>query len=206
MEYNSYVRGRYFLEKPTLCMIVGVAGSGKTELAKQIASQLVDAAYIDKDMVQSPFSSTERVTGDVYAKITGPTFHFLVDFADTQLSLAKTPIIDAPYSRNFKLKNEYRDWVAHYKKVADKHHARLAIVRCLPPSTEELKRRIQARVDAGTHPWDKELKLDNWEEWLKFEPADFPIPHNDVYEIVSDKPTAALAEDVLENYLGATKK
>jgi predicted kinase len=194
---------KFILEKPTLCMIVGVPGSGKTEVAKQVASRLIDAAYIDKDMVQSKFSSTERINSAVYAEITGPTFHFLVDFADTQLSLGKTPVIDAPYSRNFKLTNEYRDWVVHYRRVAYNHNARLAIVKCLPPSTEELKRRIQARVDAGAHLWDQEHKLDRWEQWLEDEPADFPIPHNDVYEIVSTRLTASIAEDVLKNYLGA---
>ncbi|MBN2052410.1 ATP-binding protein [Candidatus Woesearchaeota archaeon] len=195
----------YLLSKPTLCMIVGAPGSGKTLVAKEIARQLIDAAYIDKDMIQDKFSTTERINRNIYEKITGPTFHFLVDFADAQLSLGKTPIIDAPYSRNHNLKNEYRDWVSHYKRVADKHNVRLVIVRCLPPSTEELKKRIRERVDSGAHLWDQEHKLDRWEQWLKEEPADFPIPHNDVLKVVTDKPAGIIASIILEKYLKAEK-
>jgi predicted kinase len=194
---------KFILEKPTLCMFVGVPGSGKSTLALKVAYHLSDAAFISKDMIQSAFTSTDRLLGETYSYVTGPTVHLLASFADIQLSLGKTPIIDAPYSRNHNLTTPYRDWVDFYKAAAKKHDARLAIIRCLPPSDDELRQRIQKRVDDGTHPWDKKLKLDNWEGFLAYEPADFPIRHDDVLNLVTDRPAEELCRGVLIDYLGA---
>ncbi|MBN2459233.1 ATP-binding protein [Candidatus Woesearchaeota archaeon] len=177
-------------------MVVGVAGSGKTFLAHEIAKRVPNSVFISKDLVQSCFTNTERVNGKTYSAIRGPTFNLLLNFADMQLSHGKIPIIEGPFSRNFRLKDEFQDWPSHFRKLADKHNARFAIIRCKAPSQEELKKRIQGRG----YVWDKE-KLENWERWTSFEPEDFPIPHDDVHELVTDKPCDELSEEVILNYL-----
>ena len=140
---------------------------------------------------------TERVEGEIYALVRGPVFNILVNYAGVQLAHGKTPIIDAPFSINHGREDEYSEWVTPFRDVAEKHKARLAIVRCVPPGEEELRRRIETRK----YPWDK-WKLENWEEFLRREPLYFPIKHDDVYEAVSDRPLEEMTRDVLE-FLGA---
>ncbi len=177
-------------------MVVGVAGSGKTVLAHHLAKSLHNSAFLSKDLIQDCFTKTERVGGNTYSMIRGPTFNLLVNFADIQLSHGKTPVIEGPFSRNFRLKDAYADWASYFRKVAEKHEARFAIIRCKAPSKKELKKRLKAR----NYPWDKD-KLDNWKEWLLQEPEDFPIPHDDIYEAITNKPVDELSKEVIVNYL-----
>ncbi|NIO19610.1 MAG: AAA family ATPase [Candidatus Aenigmarchaeota archaeon] len=189
---------KYIVEQPTLCMVVGVPASGKSLLARGLSQELLNGTYISKDLIQSPFTK-ERLTGNIYSMIRGPTFHILVSYADIQLGLHKIPIIDAPFSINHWRRDEYSDWISPFRGVAEKHNARLAVVRCVPPSARELKRRIERRE----YKWDG-WKLENWDEFLKREPINFPIPHGDVYEVVTDRPVEKLVEDVLNGYLRAS--
>jgi|GEM_PF-1337871 len=196
---------KYFVGRPTVCLVVGIPASGKTRLALAMAKRTVNAAYISKDMIETPFTAVERVTGRTYSRIRGPVYRILVDFARTQLSLGKIPIIDAPFSVNHWRQDAYSDWVSAFKKVASSHEARLAIVRCVPPSEKVLRKRIEERLKRKESTWDQ-WKIDHWEEFSKREPFDFPIPHDDVHEFVSDSRFEKRAEDVLLNYLGARKE
>lgn len=188
----------YIVQEPTLCIVVGVPASGKSSLAQRLAQEMINGAYLSKDLIQSPFTRTERVTGEIYSMIQGPTFNILVSYADIQLSLGKIPIINAPFSINYWREDKYSDWISPFRGVAEKHNARLAIIRCIPPSVDELRKRVQERG----YEWDV-WKLENWDEFLKREPINFPILHDDVCEAVSDRPIKDIAADILINYLKA---
>jgi predicted kinase len=192
----QFVNNKYFLDHPMLCMVVGIPASGKTTIARELAGIIVNSAYLSKDLIQSSFTRKERVSGEVYSLIQGPTFNVLVSFADIQLSLGKIPIIDAPFSINYWRKDQYSDWVAPFRKAAEKHDTRMAIIRCVPPSVEELKRRIEERK----YEWDR-WKLNHWEEFLEREPVYFPIAHDDVYQVVTDQPTDMLIQDIFTNFI-----
>lgn len=192
---NYIIKTNYFVEYPLLCMITGVPASGKTVLARELAGIIINGAYLSKDLIQSPFTSTERLSGEIYSQIQGPTFNILVSFAENQLSIGKIPIIDAPFSINHWRKDQYTEWIPPFKKTADKYNARLAIIRCVPPSIEELKRRIQKR----NYEWDS-WKLKNWKEFLEREPICFPIMHDDVYQVVTNQPVALIVKDILANF------
>jgi predicted kinase len=192
----------YFIKKPTLCLVVGVPGSGKTILAEGLARNIVNSAYISKDLIQTPFTDTERISGSTYSLIQGPAFQILIDFADVHLGFGKTPIIDAPFSVNHGRNDKYRDWVLPFERAARKYGARLAIVRCLPPSEEILKARIEERLTRNESKWDS-WKIDHWTDFLRREPLHFPIPHDDVLEFVSDGLFEGKSRDVLMKYLGA---
>jgi len=153
---NYIIKSKYFIDQPLLCMVTGVPASGKTVLARELASIIINGAYLSKDLMQSPFTSTERLSGEIYSQIQAPTFNILVSFTENQLSLGKIPIIDAPFFINQWRKDQYTDWIPPFKKAAEKYDARLAIIRCIPPSIEELKRRIQGR----NYEWDS-WKLKN---------------------------------------------
>ncbi len=181
-------------------MVVGVPASGKTSLARGISAALRDSAYLSKDLIQSAFTETERVDGDTYSRIQGPTYKILVDFSDVQISTGKTPVIDAPFSVNAWRKDAYSDWIASFKAVALKHSTRLAVIRCMAPGNKELKKRIQNRH----YPWD-EWKLAHWEEFLKREPPDFDISHSDVLNLVTDRPAPVLVTEVLKDFIKANE-
>lgn len=185
------------LTAPMACLVVGVAGSGKSLLARALVARLANSAYMSKDMVQSPFT-TERLTGDAYARVSGPSYHFLVDFVATQLSLAKVPFVDAPFSINHWRRDAYSDWIPPFRDAAGRHGARLAIIRCRPPSLDVLRERIAARACS----WDA-WKLANWAEFLTREPMGFPIAHDDLREVITDRPPDELAAELLQDYLGA---
>jgi predicted kinase len=182
----------YSIQHPTVCLVVGVPASGKTSVAEELARRLRDCSYLSKDMIQSCFTTTERVTGGTYSLIQGPTFALLVSFTATQLKLGKHPVVDAPFSINNWRHDAYSDWVSPFRRAAEENGARLAIVRCRPPDLAELRRRIERR----RYEWD-EWKLAHWEEFLKREPVDFPIGHDDVLEVVTDRPAGETIKGIL---------
>ena len=189
---------------PILCLVVGVPASGKTVLARELARRLADAAYLSKDLIETPFTDAERVAGATYSLIQGPTYRILVDFADVQLGLGKTPILDAPFSINHARDDGYRDWVPPFAGVARRRGARLAIVRCLPPSEDALKARIAERLRRNESKWDA-WKLAHWEEFRRREPLRFPIPHDDVCEFLSEEPLGDKIDALLSGYLRASE-
>jgi predicted kinase len=181
-----------------LVMVVGVPGSGKTVLAKALARMLSPAAYISKDLIQNAFTAGERATDPQYSMVKGPAYRILLDFADLQLSLGKTPVIDAPFSINHWRADELADWLPPFREVAVRHGALLKIIRCLPASEEQLESRLRER-NLTRDRW----KLENWTEFLRREPLRFPIPHDDVFEVVTDAPADVLAARVLREFLDA---
>ena len=179
-----------------IILVVGIAGSGKTTLGYELARIIKNGVFISKDLIQDAFTSTER-TGKIYELIRGPTFDLLVNFAKLQLKHGKIPIIDAPFSRNHSLTDKYRDWVNPFKKIALEHNTRLIIIRCMPPNNNELKSRLRIRGNE----YDKR-KLKNFETFLQHEPINFPIPHDDIIELVTDKSPTTLAKYLIKNHLG----
>lgn len=182
-------------------MVVGVPASGKTSLARALCREIVGASYLSKDLIQSEFTEDERGTGETYSLIRQPAFSILVKFADVQLELGKIPVIDAPFSINHWRADELSDWVIPFGATAKERNARLAIVRCVPPDEQTLRKRIEQRG----YPWDK-WKLANWTEFMEREPFRFPIAHDDVYEVVSNSPLEEMARDVLTNHLRAISR
>jgi predicted kinase len=181
-------------------MIVGVPASGKTTLALQLARQLVNSVYLSKDLIQSAFTGQERIDGEIYSMIQEPTFHILVEFCAVQLDLGKHPIIDAPFSINHWRNDDFSDWITFFKTVATKRKIRLTVIRCLPPNLDELKRRIRQR----SYEWDQ-WKMDHWEDFLKREPVDFPVRHEDVLEIVSNQPVEDMVNHICIKHLVGRK-
>ena len=186
----------YQIDRPTLCLIVGVPASGKTTVALQLAKQLVNGVYLSKDLIQSPFTDRERINGKPYSMIQGPTFYILVEFCAVQLDLGKIPIIDAPFSINHWRKDKFSDWIDFFKTVAIERNVRFTIIRCLPPNLNELKLRIKTRG----YTWDR-WKIDHWEEFIEREPIDFPIGHDDTLEIVTNEPVENIVSNICIEHL-----
>jgi adenylate kinase family enzyme len=187
----------YALKKPILLMIVGVACTGKTTLAKEISRKLQDSALLSKDLIQEPFVKDR--SSEIYKDLRLKTYDILVDFADEQLSNNVTPIIEGPFSKNHQVKDRYHNWVEHFQKIADKHSTKLVIVQCRLRNDDDLRQRI---IDRDLFR-DKD-KLTSWEDWINYEPQDFPVPHNDIIVLYSDKNSDLLSIEILE-YINAEK-
>jgi predicted kinase len=170
----------FLMDNKLLCIIVGVAGSGKTTSAHSLAKLIPHAVFISKDLIQNAFNDHDR-TGENYEQISYPTLKLLADFADTQLSHNKLPIIEGPFSNNHNRTDERKNWVSIFHAIAKKHKAKMVIFRCIPPSETILKERIEKRGYA----WDI-WKLQNWEKFKNKEPINFPINHSNVIEIITD--------------------
>jgi len=201
----SLMKADYIIEQPTLLMVVGVPASGKTKLLDEIAESIINVETTSKDDIQKRYTD-QRVTGDDYSVIRWPTRQEMFKFADSQLESGKIPGIDAPFSVDCYLGGPFSNWAPFFRYVAWKHDARLAVIRCVPSSQEEQKRRIKERYARGDAPWDEwKLRSDeNWAEFQKREPFTFEIRHDDVLEIVTDGPVEYKLKSVLE-YLGAER-
>lgn len=140
---NTDHRFDFRLSTPHVFIIVGVPGSGKTTFAHAFACLLNNSAYLSKDMIQSQFTEAKDINDDLYSSISLPALKLLVTFTDVHCSLGKTPVIDAPFSRNHTYSDERADWIIPFKEIADKHKAPLKILRCQPPNEEEHKRRLK---------------------------------------------------------------
>lgn len=147
-------------------------------------------------MIQSQFTEAKDINDDLYSSISLPALKLLVTFTDVHCSLGKTPVIDAPFSRNHTYSDERADWIIPFKEIADKHKAPLKILRCQPPNEEEHKRRLK-KWNFGRD----ENKIKNWAVFIQEEPVDFPVLYNDVTEIYTFEPAEQLAYNYLKEYI-----
>ncbi|WP_336159823.1 AAA family ATPase [Amycolatopsis sp. VC5-11] len=96
------------MNAPTLHIVVGTAGSGKTTVAQRLARQH-GAAYLDKDTMSARFVEAALVSagydpGDREAnrfyldKILPLEYDSLLDVAGANLRLGRPVVIDAPFS------------------------------------------------------------------------------------------------------------
>ena len=190
------------LERQGLVMVIGVPGAGKTTLARYLCTNIADSSYVSKDMFQSSFGQ-EGIETDTYEYVREPTVRFFLAYSAAQLELGKTPIIDATYTinkwrdQNMPQGDRYVDFASHYRDVAQKRGTDLIILKCLPPSAEELRQRFVRR----NSPRDR-WKLDNWDEFLRREPLDDVIHHEHVLRIIVDGPIQDLAQEAISYISG----
>src|SRR6478609_11843552 len=157
--------GRPPMTEPTLRIVIGTAGSGKSTIAQRLAREHA-AAYLDKDAMSARFVEAaliaagydpgDRESNAFYRERILPLeYDSLLDVAGTNLRLGRPVVIDAPFS----------------PYLADPHSITTAVERFeWPPVDIEVvlvrvsPATLQQRLRERGLERDR-VKLDNWHEY-----------------------------------------
>ncbi len=157
-------------QQPCLILIMGVAGSGKTTLARNILRRL-SAVYLDNNHVADAFFPSTR-QGSEYNKLRPAFYRVLYTIAEENLKLGESVLLDVPHIKEVQTR-PWRDFIAD---VARRTRARLIAIRCFC-SEKTLRARLSSRGEARDR-----AKLKNWTRFLKEQPiqVEIPFPHLDL--------------------------
>lgn len=155
---------RQTLPQTTLILVMGVAGSGKTTMARKILDG-VNAVYLDNNFIADAFFPDTRSDAE-YLKIRPNLYAALYRITEANLKVGNSVLLDVPHVTQI----QERQWQDFLKDLLLCTGARLAVIRCFC-SEAELRRRLEARGE----PRDQ-WKLNHWEEFLTREPLQVEIP------------------------------
>ena len=165
--YLAWAGERLAAQRPPLILMCGVAGSGKTWLARQLASAL-GAVHLRSDLERRRIAgldvrqrSGSGLGEGLYTEAMGiATYARLRACAAEALAGALPVIVDATFQR--------RDQRAKFAALAAEHAAALRVVHChAPPAV--LEARIAARAAAGTDASEADRAVLGLQE-ARFEP------------------------------------
>jgi predicted kinase len=155
---------RIHLVPTSLVLLMGVAGTGKTTLARTLLKRLW-AVYLDNNFVADAFFPDTR-TDARYLEMRSNLYSVLYRVTQENLCVGNTVLLDVPHVKEM-LDPAWRAWLQEFVTT---NNAALRIIRCFT-SEDVLHRRIRDR-----HEPRDEWKLKNWEEFLEREPLVSPIP------------------------------
>jgi predicted kinase len=161
---------RYLPKPPSLVLIVGVAGTGKSTLALEILRRCY-AVYLDNNFIADAFYPNTR-NGPAYKTLRQRFYKALYTITEENLKIGNSVLLDVPHVKEMQ-SSEWRNFI---KGLAQRNKARLIIIRCFCRE-ETLQARLRARGEARDR-W----KLKHWRQFLTSEPIETPIPfpHLDV--------------------------
>lgn len=152
------------LSPPRLILVMGVAGSGKSDLAKAVLAQ-VWAVYLDNNFLADAFSPDSR-TDERYLTVREKLYAALYRITRENLQIGNSVLIDAPHIRQVQ-EPEWCLWIQGFAKDAG---AWMRAIRCY--CREEL---LYRRLETRSEPRDR-WKLDNWQTFLEEQSPRAPIP------------------------------
>ncbi len=153
-----------------LILMMGVAGVGKTAMARQVSSRL-HCVYLDNNFIADAFFAETRESSGY--RCLRPSFYAaLYRIAEENLALGNRVLIDAPHVKQMK-KAGWRRWLSD---LVRRNRASLKIIRC---HCDE--HTLQERLAARGEPRDV-WKLGHWQEFIGSEPVwvDIPFDHLDI--------------------------
>ena len=157
------MRKRSNLE-PSLILIMGVAGSGKSTLSREILRR-VPAVYLDNNHIADAFFPYER-NGRSYEKLRPRVYQILYTIAEENLKLGNSVLLDVPHIKEV----QTRKWQVFIKQLVKRTSARMVVIRC---RCSEIT--LRARLRSRGEERDK-WKLKNWNIYLRNEPIEVAIP------------------------------
>ena len=149
---------------------MGVAGSGKTTLARNILQQLW-AVYLDNNHIVDPFFPTTRSSLE-YLKLRPAFYRALYAIVEANLELGNSVLLDTPHIKE----SQTVGWRDFIQELARRSGTKLAVIRCVC-TDHVLRSRLQSRGEMR----DRD-KLDGWEAFQREQPIAAPLafPHLDI--------------------------
>ena len=169
--------------QPTLILIAGGPGAGKTSLGRALATQFESGVLLDKDVVNGGWVDVmlTRLNGGridrespVYLEILRPLeYGALITTALDNLALGKTVFVVAPFGPEL---ND-REWVSRLKHSVQEAGGRLRAI-WIEIDADTARERMIARNESRD-AW----KLSNWDIFAAS--AQFSAPRNDLFVLRS---------------------
>lgn len=149
--------------RPLFILVIGVAGSGKTTLAKEILRRR-SAVYLDNNYIVDAFFPHTR-NGAAYMKLRPCFYRALYTIAEENLKVGNDVVLDVPHVK------EIQDpkWRRFIKRLAKRAKSRIVVIRCT--CSEAL---LRSRLVHRGEPRDR-WKLAHWREFLREQPRNVPI-------------------------------
>jgi len=135
---------------PRLVLTVGLSGSGKSTVARELVEQM-QAICVRSDVERKRLAGLKPLQKpapetDLYsAQSTRQTYRRLADLAETLLSAGISTIVDAAF-----LRQDERETMLH---LAERLNAPFIVVECQSPAST-MRDRIVARAQIGSDPSD----------------------------------------------------
>ena len=148
------------LSQPHLILIMGVAGSGKTALAREILRRLW-AVYLDNNHIVDAFFLHTR-NGRAYEKLRPRFYRALYTITEENLKTGNSVLLDVPHVKEMQMPK----WRRFIKSLAARTKSKLIVIRCRCPE-RVLRTRLQSRGEKRDR-----RKLNHWEEFLAEQPID----------------------------------
>lgn len=139
---------------------MGVAGSGKTTLAKEILRRLW-AVYLDNNHIVDAFFLDTR-NGRAYERLRPSFYQALYTIAEENLKTGNSVLLDMPHVKEMQILK----WRRFIKSLAARTNSKLVVIRCRC-SEKVLRSRLKSRGEKRDR-W----KLDHWNEFLTEQPID----------------------------------
>jgi predicted kinase len=187
---------KHSLPKPCLILVMGVAGSGKSALSREILRRLW-AVYLDNNHIADAFFPHTR-KGLKYEEMRPRFYQALYTLTEENLKLGNSVLLDIPHIKEV----QTNKWRAFIKQLARRNKAKMVAIRCFC-SEKRLYKRIRSRGEQRDR-W----KFLHWRKFLSEQPIDAPIPfeHLDIdTEKNLSKNTTAAVRYIL-GHLGRSSK
>jgi predicted kinase len=167
---KSVIGRKQLPPKPCLILIMGVAGSGKSTLSREIMRHIW-AVYLDNNYIADAFFPNTR-NGLKYKKLRPHFYKALYTIAQENLKLDNSVLLDVPHIKEV----QTREWRAFLERLVARTKAKMVVIRCLC-SKKTLHTRLCLRGQLRDR-W----KLKHWNQFLRKEPIEIriPFPHLDI--------------------------
>jgi predicted kinase len=167
---RSQIPTRIVLQKPSLILIMGVAGSGKTTLANAILRHIW-AVYLDNNQIVDAFFPHSR-RGKNYEELRPNFYRALYRITAENLGVGNSVVLDVPHIKEVR-NPRWQKWLIGFAKKAG---VKLIVVRC-HCAESVLRARLKARGERRDR-W----KLSHWRAFVAEQPsfARIPFPHLDI--------------------------
>ena len=159
-----------FISQPTLILIMGNAGTGKSTLSKEILRRLW-AVYLDNNHIADAFFPETRNAPN-YEKWRSHFYKILYTITEENLKRGNSILLDVPHIKEV----QTHQWRGFIKGLVRRTKSKMIVFRCRCPETM-LRARIRSRGEQRDR-W----KLEHWRKFLRQQPIDtaIPFPHLDI--------------------------